>query len=125
MLTFRTPRSDDHLFSVFANRIKHILGLATTPQLKRTPYSHMGKNLQFLRDACLALVEEIRMDRQLAEVANVYKNGSTVIALVKIDAEEKKAPCFAIRDCKTCVKVRLYRMMRHERLSPRDGVGRA
>ena len=30
MLTFRTPPSDDHLFSVFTNRIKHIPGLATT-----------------------------------------------------------------------------------------------
>ena len=30
MLTFRIPPSDDHLFSVFTNRIKHIPSLATT-----------------------------------------------------------------------------------------------
>ena len=56
----------------------------------------MDKNIQFLKDACLALVEEIRADRQLAEVAKVYKNGGTDVALV-MEAEKKKAPCFAIR----------------------------
>ena len=103
MLTSRTPPSDDHLFSVFTNHIKHIPGLATTmAHLKRIPYGRMDKNLQFLKDACLALVEEIRTDRQFAEVAKVYKNGGTDIALVMKDAEKKKAPCFAIRDGKTC-----------------------
>ena len=63
MLTFRTPPSDDHFFSVFSNRIKHIPGLATTMALlKRIPYGHMDKNLQFLKDACRALVEEIRTE---------------------------------------------------------------
>ena len=67
MLTFRTPPSDDHLFSVFTNCIKHIPGIATTMALlKRIPYGHMNKNILFLKEACLALVEEIRMDRQLA-----------------------------------------------------------
>ena len=50
----------------------------------------------------MALVEEIRTDRQLTEVAKVSKNGGTDIALVMTDAEKKKAPCFAIRDGKTC-----------------------
>ena len=61
-----------------------------------------GKFLKDAKDACLVLVEEIRTDRQLAEVAKVYKNGGTDIALVMTDAEKKKAPCFAIRDGKTC-----------------------
>ena len=43
----------------------------------------------------------IRTDRQLAEVAKVYKKGGTDIALVMKDAEKKNAPCFAIRDGKT------------------------
>ena len=99
LLTFRTPPSDDHFFSIFTNCIKHIPGLATTmAHLKHIPYGHMDKNLQFLKDACLALVEKIRTDRQLAEVAKVNKNGGTDIALVMADAEKKKAPCFAIRD---------------------------
>ena len=46
MLTFRTQPSDDHLLSVFTNRIKHIPGLATTmAHLKRIPYGHVDKNL--------------------------------------------------------------------------------
>ena len=46
MLTFRTPPSDDHLFSVFTNRVKHIPSLATTiAHLRRTPYGHMDNNL--------------------------------------------------------------------------------
>ena len=89
MLTFRTPPSDDHLFSVFTNRTKHIPGLATTmAHLKRIPYGRVDKNIQFLMDACLALVEEIRTDRQLAEVAKVYKNGGTDVALVMGREEE-------------------------------------
>ena len=73
MLTFKIPPSDKRLLSVFTNRVKHIPGLATTmAHLKRIPYDHMEKNLQFLKDAYLALVEEIRTDRQLAEFAKVY-----------------------------------------------------
>ena len=102
MLTFRTPPSDDHLVSVFANHIKHILSLATTiAHLKCILYGHMKKNLLFLKDSCLALVEEIRTDRLIAEVAKVYKNGGMDIAPVMTDVEKKKAPCFAIRDGKT------------------------
>ena len=87
MLMFRNPPSDDHLLSVFTIRIKHIPGLATTmAHLKRIPYGHMDKNTQFLKDACLALVEEIRTDRQLAQVAKVYKNGGTDIAIVITNA---------------------------------------
>ena len=56
---------------------------------------------QFLKDACLAPVEKIRTNRLLAEVAKVYKNGNTDIALVMTNAEKKKAPCFALRDGKT------------------------
>ena len=93
MLTFKTPPSDDHFFSVFTNRIKHIPGLAKTmDNLRRVPYGHMDKNLQFLKDACLALVEDIHTDRQLAQFAKVYKIGGTVIALVMTSAEKKKAP---------------------------------
>ena len=89
MLTFRTPPSEDHLFSVFTNRVKRIPGLATTmAHLRRSPYGHMDKNIQFLKDACLALVEQIRTDRQLAEVAKVYKNGGTDVALVMTEAEK-------------------------------------
>ena len=103
MLMFRNPPSDDHLISVFTNRIKHIPDIATTmAHLKRIPYGHMDNNLQFLKNACLALMEEIRTDRQLAEIAKVCKNGGTDIALVMTDTEKKKAPCFAIRDGKTC-----------------------
>ena len=59
MLMFRTPPSDDHLFSTSTNRIKHIPGLATTmAHLKRIPYGHVNKNIQFLKDACLALAED-------------------------------------------------------------------
>ena len=96
--------SQDHLFSVFMSRVKHIPGLATTmAHLKRIPYGHADKNLQFLKDACTGLIEEIRTERQLAEVAKVYKNGGTDVALVGMtEAEKKKAPCFALRDGKPC-----------------------
>ena len=60
--------------------------------VKRILYGHMYKSLQFLKDACLALVEEIRTDRQLAEIAKVYQNGGTDIALVMADAGKKKTP---------------------------------
>ena len=104
LLTFRVQPSQDHLFSVFMSRVKHIPGLATTmAHLKRIPYGHADKNLQFLKDACHGLIEEIRTDRQLAEVAKVYKNGGTDVALVGMtEAEKKKAPCFALRDGKPC-----------------------
>ena len=104
LLTFRVQPSQDHLFTVFMSRVKHIPGLATTmAHLKRIPYGHADKNLQFLKDACTGLIEEIRTDRQLAEVAKVYKNGGTDIALVGMtEAEKKKAPCFALRDGKPC-----------------------
>ena len=91
----------DHLFSVFTNRIKHISDLATKMvDLKRIPCDLMDKNIQFLKDACLALVEVIRTDRQLAEVAKVYKNGGTGVALVVTQVEKKRVPCFVIRDGK-------------------------
>ena len=70
MLTFRTPPSNDHLFSVLFYRIQDILGIATTMAfLKRFPYGHMDKNFQFLKNACLALEDKMRTARQLAEVA--------------------------------------------------------
>ncbi len=104
LLTFRVQPSQDHLFTVFMNRVKHIPGLATTmAHLKRIPYGHADKNLQFLKDACHGLIEEIRTERQLAEVAKIYKNGGADVALVGMtEAEKKKAPCFAIRDGKPC-----------------------
>ena len=84
--------SDDHLVSVFTNIINHISGLATTiAHLKRILYDHIDKNLQFLK--CLALVGDIRTERQLAKVAKVYNNGDTDIALVMTDADKKNAPC--------------------------------
>ena len=54
----------------------------------------MDKNLRFLGDTCVTIVEEIRTDRQLAElaeVAKVNKNGGTDIALMMTDAEKKNA----------------------------------
>ena len=99
MLTFYTPPSDDHFCIVFTCRIKHIRGLATTVALlKRIPYDRVDKIIQFLKVSSLALVEEIRTDRQLAEVAEVYRNGVKMVALVMTEAEKKKAPSFAIRD---------------------------
>ena len=62
----------------------------------------MGKNLLFLRDACLVFLEKIRTDRQIAEVAQIYKNENTDVALVVTDAEKKKAHCFATCESKTC-----------------------
>ena len=44
MLTFRTPPSKDHLFSVLTIRIKHIPDLATTTaHLKRISYGRMDR----------------------------------------------------------------------------------
>ena len=62
----------------------------------------MDKNLHFLKNKCMALVEEIRTDRLLAKVAKVYLNRGTDISLVMTDAEKKKFLCFAICDGKTC-----------------------
>ena len=42
------------------------------------------------------LVEEIRTDCQLADVAKVYKNGGTIIALVMTDAEKNNVLYLAI-----------------------------
>ena len=59
MLTFWTPPSDDHLFSVFTNRVKHVPGLATTmAHLKRILCGRKDKNIQFLKNASLAFVED-------------------------------------------------------------------
>ena len=69
----------------------------------------MNKNIQFLKDTCLALVEEIRTDRRLVEIAKVYKKEGIDVALVMTEAEKKKAPCFATRDGKPCVIVYAYR----------------
>ena len=103
LLSFRTPPSADHLFSVFMSRVKHLPGLATTmAYLKRIPYGHADKNITFLKDACVGLIEEIRTERQLAEVAKVYKNGGTDVALVMTEEQKKKAPCFKLRDGQKC-----------------------
>ena len=40
--------------------------------LKSILYGHMDKSLQLPKDACLALVKEIRSNRQLAEVPRIY-----------------------------------------------------
>lgn len=103
LLTFKTPPSQDHLFTAFSSRVRHLPGLATTmAHLKRIPYGHPEKTYAFLKEACHSLVEELRTERQLAEVAKVYKTGGAEHALVMTDAEKKKAPCFALRDGKTC-----------------------
>jgi hypothetical protein len=104
LLSFRTQPSPDHLFSVFMSRVKHLPGLATTmAHLKRIPYGHPDKTLTFLKDACNGLIEEMRTERQLAEVAKVYKNGGTDMAMIGMtDEQKKRAPCFSLRDGKTC-----------------------
>ena len=102
--TFRVQPSQDHLLNVFMRRVQDIPGLATTmANLKRIPHGHANKNLQFFKDACTGLMEEMRPERQLAEVAKVYKKGGTDVALVAmIEAEKNKAPCIAFRDGKPC-----------------------
>ena len=103
LLTFRVPPSQDHLFTAFTNRVRHLPCMAVTmAHLDRIQHGHPDKNYEFIKGACHSVVERIRSDKQLAEVAKVFKSGGADHALVMTDAEKKKAPCFLVRDGKSC-----------------------